>query len=103
MDENSFQMAALKLRANLGMSQQAMATSLGLSMGAVRNYESGAVDPEARAAVAYLLAAEADGRPRMLGLMAVFVDAVERALGVPIETLARVNRRVDLHKCVAAE
>jgi transcriptional regulator with XRE-family HTH domain len=75
------QEAARQLRSYLGLSQQAMATSLFLSMGAVRNYEAGSVSaPEARPLYAYLLCAEQAKRPQ---LAAVFRAELYRALGVP--------------------
>jgi transcriptional regulator with XRE-family HTH domain len=74
------QRAARLLRAYLHLSQQAMATALGLSMGALRNYESGAVTaPNARAATAYMMAAARAGRP---DLAEVFRDALHRSCGL---------------------
>jgi transcriptional regulator with XRE-family HTH domain len=79
--------AACKLRAHLGFSQQDMAAWLRLSMGAVRNYESGAVRaPNARAAAAYLMAAEGNGRP---DLATVFQVALQDAVGLPVTIVSR--------------
>jgi hypothetical protein len=62
-----------------------MATSLGLSMAALRNYESGRViAPGARAGYAYMMAAEASERP---DLAQVFRSALDRALGIPYKRL----------------
>lgn len=77
------QAAARGLRAHLGLSQQAMATKLSLSMGALRNYESGAVpSPEARPLYAYLICAETQKRPQFAS---VFRAALYKVLGVPDE------------------
>lgn len=60
--------AARELRAELKYSQQTMASTLGISMAALRNYESGAVaNPDARAALAYLQAAQTCGRADLAG------------------------------------
>ncbi len=69
--------AARRLRSGLGLSQQAMATALGLSMGALRNYESGfSKAPDARALYAYTLIAEADGFPDLATVFrAAFYEA----------------------------
>lgn len=89
--EFNFQTGARELRALLGRSQQAMAASLGLSMAALRNYEAGKAMPEARAAVAYMMAADAAG----LGALAqVFADALEYSIGIPLEGLADAIYRI---------
>lgn len=76
----TFQQAARELRAHLKRGQQSMATFIGITMAALRTYESGKVAaPDARAATAYLLAAEACGRPDLVG---VFGSALHRALGL---------------------
>jgi transcriptional regulator with XRE-family HTH domain len=73
--------AARELRICLGYSQQRMAGELNLSMGAVRNYESGAVGvPEARPLYAYTMAAERYNLPE---LAAVFRAAMYDVLAVP--------------------
>jgi transcriptional regulator with XRE-family HTH domain len=73
--------AARGLRAHLGLSQQAMATKLSLSMGALRNYESGAVpNPEARPLYSYLICAELEKCPQFAS---VFRAALYKVLGVP--------------------
>jgi transcriptional regulator with XRE-family HTH domain len=78
--DTTFQHAARELRDHLHRSQQSMATFLGLSMAALRNYESGAVTaPDARAATAYLLAAEMSDR---LDLVEVFGSALHQAMGI---------------------
>jgi len=75
----TIQDAARELRKHLRLSQQAMATQLGLSMGALRNYEYGGVaDPDARALHAYTMAAELGDRP---DLAAVFREALYRGMG----------------------
>jgi transcriptional regulator with XRE-family HTH domain len=76
----TIQEAARELRAHMKESQQAMATGLGLSMGAVRNYESGAVAvPEARPLYAYMLTAETGGRPDLAAVFrSAFYDVVNR-------------------------
>ena len=72
--------AARGLREHLGLSQQAMATKLALSMGALRNYESGAVpNPEPRPLYAYLICAETEKHPQFAS---VFRAALYQALGV---------------------
>jgi transcriptional regulator with XRE-family HTH domain len=76
----TFQQAARELRSHLHHSQQYMATFLGLSMAALRNYESGAsIAPDARAAAAYLLAADMTERS---DLVEVFRSELYRALGI---------------------
>jgi transcriptional regulator with XRE-family HTH domain len=81
MAEITIQAAARELRALQGRSQQAMATALNLSMGALRNYESGAVDtPDPRPLYAYMSQAMGSGRP---DLAVVFRRAFNKALGVP--------------------
>src|SRR4030095_13360935 len=58
-----------------------MASSLRLSMAALRNYESGATKaPDGRAIVAYMIAAKECGRS---DLMLVFQAELHRALGIP--------------------
>ena len=81
----NFQTGTRELRVLLGRSQQAMATSLGLSMGALRNYEAGKVWPEARAAAAYMMAAHAAGAG---ALALVFADVLESIVGTPLGELA---------------
>ena len=67
-----------------------MATFLGLSMAALRNHESGAVmTPDARTALAYMMTAEASDRP---DLAQVFRVALDRVMGVPVQTLADLMR-----------
>src|SRR5262245_4265420 len=77
----TFQQGARELRKHLDQSQQSMATFLGLSMGALRNYETpdAVTTPDARAATAYLLAAEMSGR---LDLVEVFRSALHQAMGI---------------------
>jgi transcriptional regulator with XRE-family HTH domain len=76
--ENQIQSAARELRARAQFSQQLMAQALGLSMGAVRNYESGAITaPDPRPLYAYRQAATNLGHP---DLAIVFRRALSDAL-----------------------
>jgi transcriptional regulator with XRE-family HTH domain len=85
----TFQQAAQEFRAHLGRSQQSMATFLGVSMAALRTYESGAVAaPDARAATAYMLAAETCDRP---DLVEVFGSALRQALGLNDRSLSAAD------------
>jgi hypothetical protein len=80
-DLDTIQSAARALRAHQLRSQQSMATALGLSMGALRNYESGAVTkPEPRPLYAYMRQAIGSGRD---DLAAVFRRALNETLGIP--------------------
>jgi len=84
----TFQQATRELRAALRLSQQAMASYLGLSLAALRNYESGIVKhPDARAAYAYMKIA---GRPEAVR---VFELALCRALGIPEDYEVLIRRR----------
>lgn len=75
----AIQDAARELRKHLRLSQQAMATQLGLSMGALRNYEAGSVTtPDAKALFAYLMTAQFGDRP---DLAALFREALNREIG----------------------
>jgi transcriptional regulator with XRE-family HTH domain len=86
----SFQQAARELRVYLNLSQQSMATVLGLSMGALRNYESSRViNPDPRAAAAYLIVAK---NARLLELHKVVYFSLQDALGYPLWSLARPPR-----------
>ena len=98
----TFQRAARELRAHMQRSQQVMATFMGLSMAALRNYESGAVvAPDARAATAYMLTAEAAGRP---DLVKVFGSALHRALGIPeFQSLADMMRAGTPEQTISTE
>ena len=90
-DEISFNQAARKLRSHMGRSQQSMATELGVSMAALRNYESGAVTkPDARALAAYLIRSKYIDRPRM-DLANVFYDLLQTELGYALWSLARAH------------
>lgn len=82
-EANTIQAAARALRSHLRMSQQSMATKLGLSMGALRNYESGLVKtPEPRPLYAYLLESESCERP---DLASVFRRELYHVLAIPDE------------------
>jgi transcriptional regulator with XRE-family HTH domain len=86
----SFQQAARELRAHLGYSQQRMATELQMSMGAVRNYESGAVEPTPRALAAYLW----EAKWRHLGALEnLFRSRLQEALGKPLWSLVRPSKQ----------
>jgi transcriptional regulator with XRE-family HTH domain len=64
---HTFAGAARELRKHMGKSQQSMAGFLGISMASLRNYEGGSTAvPEARAAVAYMLLADASRRPDLV-------------------------------------
>lgn len=71
--------ATRELRAHLRYSQQAMASFLGVSMGAVRNYECGAVEPEAGPIAKYLAAADDAG---LDDLVDFFYIRLQRRLGL---------------------
>jgi hypothetical protein len=87
----TYQVAARELRRHLHLSQQGMATCLRLSMGAVRNHESGAVEaPDARSAAAYMLGA---GRAERWDLAQIFRLALYRALDVGNLMEARILAR----------
>jgi transcriptional regulator with XRE-family HTH domain len=74
------QQAARELRAHCQKSQQAMATFLGMSIAALRNYESGAVtEPDPRQACVYMMAADGFDRP---DLAEVFRSVLRRSIGV---------------------
>jgi transcriptional regulator with XRE-family HTH domain len=78
--ENEIQSAARELRTRAGFSQQLMAQTLDLSMGAVRNYESGAIaSPDPRPLRAYMHAATGLGHP---DLAVVFRRVLNDALGI---------------------
>lgn len=80
METKEIQNAARELRTCQGLSQQAMASMLTLSMGAVRNYESGAVaDPEPRPLQHYVRVATLFARP---DLAAIFRRALNEALSI---------------------
>jgi transcriptional regulator with XRE-family HTH domain len=79
-EQNAIREAARDLRAHLGRTQQAMAGDLGLSMGALRNYERGTVaTPEPRPLYAYMMAAELSQRP---DLAAIFRSALYKVLEI---------------------
>jgi transcriptional regulator with XRE-family HTH domain len=79
--QNPIQQAVRELRKHQQRSQQAMATALGLSMGALRNYESGTVTtPDPRPLYAFLMQAEGSQRP---DLAAVFRCELNKALNIP--------------------
>jgi transcriptional regulator with XRE-family HTH domain len=88
-DTKNFHQAARELRTCLNRSQQSMATELGISIAALRNYESGATDPEPRAIAAYLIAAK---NACLIELEDVFRSSLQDALGYPLWSLARPTR-----------
>ena len=72
--------AAKELRVSLGLSQQAVAVKLGLSIGAVANYERGDVASiDARPLYQYFALAQNSKKTRIAKL---FHDALRQSLGI---------------------
>jgi transcriptional regulator with XRE-family HTH domain len=92
LPDASIRNAAIELRKYVQASQPRMAVALGVSMAALRTYESGSVKtPEARAILAYLsLAEEADRKD----LMQVFGSALQTVLGIRSDALIEQLRKI---------
>lgn len=80
--------ACRKLRDSLNQSQQALAGSLGISLGALRNYENEQSIPDAHALAAYMAMADVVQEP---GLTEVFGVALEQRLGMSLARLAAIR------------
>jgi len=80
--------ACRKLRSSVKQSQQSMAASLGISMAAIRNYESGKSKPDARALAAYMAMADVVQLPE---LAVLFGKALEQRLGMTVIRLAVIR------------
>ena len=77
----TIQWAARELRSRLGLSQQAMATRLEVSMAAIRNYESGkTLKPDIGVLSRYDLIAKFSRNP---DVAEVFSDATGEAMKIP--------------------